>query len=126
MFCHKCGTKCLEGAEFCSKCGTKMTSETVSPQDTPPSAETRMKHNIGTSDNSTKRIKSSWANTLAGVLGSVGVIALVAAFLGGGIGAAINVGILLLLAGSVLGLIDAIITKNSKKRILTRYHQQEA
>ena len=118
MFCHKCGTKCLEGAEFCSKCGAKMTTEAVSPHGTTPSAETGLEHNIGASDSSTKRIKSSWANTLAGILGSVGVIALVAAFLGGGIGAVINVGILLFLAGSVLGLIDAIITKNSKKRIL--------
>jgi len=119
MFCHKCGNKCLEGAGFCSKCGAKMISETVSLQDTPPSAETKLEHSIGTSDTSTKRAKSSWAGTLAGILGSIGAIALVAAFLGGGIGAVINVGIILFLAGSVLGLIDAIITKNSKKLILS-------
>ena len=34
MFCHKCGNKALEDADFCQKCGTKLiVDETVPPID---------------------------------------------------------------------------------------------
>ena len=31
MFCPKCGTKALEGAEFCQKCGAKIVYDDTAP-----------------------------------------------------------------------------------------------
>lgn len=32
MFCHKCGAKAIEGAEFCQKCGAKLIIDTPDTQ----------------------------------------------------------------------------------------------
>ncbi len=40
MFCPKCGTKAIDGAEFCQKCGTKLiTDEPVKPSAEMPSVD---------------------------------------------------------------------------------------
>lgn len=81
MFCHKCGTKTLDGAEFCQKCGAKLIADTPVEQSksAPPASPPQWPNSPPGNISGKKRSKLP---TILGIAAGIAIVLIVLAAIG--------------------------------------------
>jgi uncharacterized membrane protein YvbJ len=80
MFCSKCGSKSLDGAEFCQKCGAKLITGSTPPQVTQLSNGAEREKPSDSVDTTTASPVSSGLLLLSQILTVMGGLSLVTLF----------------------------------------------
>lgn len=81
MFCHKCGVKVLDGAEFCQKCGAKLIIDAPAEQSvsTPPGSSTQRPNSAPMNTSGKKKSKLS---IILGIVAALAFVLVVLAVIG--------------------------------------------
>lgn len=81
MFCHKCGTRTLDGAEFCQKCGAKLIADTpVEQSKSAPPASPPQRPNLPLMNISGK--KKSKLPIILGIAAGIAIVLIALAAIG--------------------------------------------